>query len=168
MQMTAVRVATLLCALIAGTAFGADKPPCELLTRPQVATVVGDGAIATQYVAEQLPQRRSKGKELAIHVCGWFVKEAQSAVEVRLATAPTDAEAALATLGAHGRKRQDDEQAFGPVSCWSEAAPKEQFPNAACVGNVKGNALKVEFRSNTAMPTIQEAKALFDQAAAGL
>ena len=170
--MNAVHVVTLLSVLAAGSAFGADKSPCDLLTRPQVATVVGGGAIGTQYVREELPERRAKGKALTpIHTCVWSVKETQSVVEVHLVASPLDAKGmsfALTTLGNHGRRFRKDEQKFGNVSCWSEAMPKRQFPNADCVGNVKGNALKVLFRSNSAMPTIQQAKSLFDQAAAGL
>jgi hypothetical protein len=168
----AIRVATLFSVLCAGSALGADKPPCDLLTREQAATVVGAGAIGTQYVLEDLPQRRAGAKELtAIHTCGWFIKETQSAVEVHLVAAPLDEQGmsfALTTLGTHGKRRQSDEQEFGNVSCWAEQAQKPQFPFAACVGNVKGNALKVLFRSNSATPTIQQAKFLFDQAAAGL
>ena len=168
--MNAIRVVTLLSVLAAGSAFGADKPPCDLLTRAQVATVVGDGAIATQYVREELPQRRAKAKDLMpLHTCDWLVKETQSAVEVHLVASLLDAKGmgfALTTLDNHGRR--SDEQEFGAVSCWSQEAPKGQFPNAACVGNVKGNALKVLFRSKTATPAIQQAKSLFDQAAASL
>ncbi len=168
--MNAIRVVTLLSVLAAGSAFGSDKPPCDLLTREQVATVVGAGAIATQYAREELPQRRAKAKELMpIHTCDWLVKETQSAVEVHLVAAPLDPKgmgSALVTLGDHGRR--SDEREFGAVSCWSQEAPKGQFPNAACVGNVKGNALKVLFRSKTATPAIQQAKSLFDEAAASL
>ncbi len=164
--MNAARIATVLFLLAAGSAFGADKPACDLLTREQVAPVMGAGAIATLYVREELPQRRAKTKELTpVHICSWLIKEAQSAVEVHLVVALPEALVALST---HNKTRRDDEQDFGDVSCWSEGSQKLQFPNAACAGTVKGNALKVLFRSNTAMPTIQQAKSLFDQAAAGL
>ena len=169
--MKAVRVATLLSVLGAGSAFGANASPCELLTRPQVASVVGDGAIGMPPFREELPQRR-KAKPLApMQMCVWSVKERQSAVELRVAAAPLDGPAmdfVLDTLSEHGKRRQEDEQDFGSVSCWAEARPKPQFPYAACVGNVRGNALKVQFSSNTASPTILQAKLLFDQAAAGL
>ena len=147
--MNAIRVVTLLSVLVAGSAFGADKLPCELLTRAQVATVVGAGAIATQYAREELPQRRAK-ELMPIHTCDWLVKETQSAVEVHLVAPPLDAKGmsfALTTLGNHGRRHRDDEREFG---------------------NVKGNALKVLYRSKTATPTIRQAKSLFDQAVAGL
>ncbi len=163
--MNAIPVTTILTVLAAGPAFGADKPPCDLLTREQVASVVGAGAIATDYAREELPQR--KAKELTpIHVCGWFVKETQSAVEVRVVAAPADAEAARKALGSHGKRRHELE--FGNVSCWAEDTSKAQFPSTACVGSVKRDALKVLFRSNTATPTIQQAKSLFDEAVAGL
>jgi hypothetical protein len=130
--------------------------------------VVGAGAIATQYAREELPQRRAK--ELTpIHTCDWLVKETQSAVEVHLVAPPLDVKGmtfALTALDNHGRR--GDEQEFGGVTCWSQEAPKGQFPYAACVGNVKGNALKVLFRSKTVTPTLRQAKSLFDQAAAGL
>ncbi len=170
--MNAVRVVTLLSVLTGGSAFGADKPSCDLLTRAQAATVVGAGAIGTQYVREELPQRRAKANEaMPIHTCVWMVKETQSAVEVHLAASPLDAKGmsfVLTSLGNHAKRRHSDEQEFGDVSCWSEELAKTQFPSAACVGNVKGNVLKVLFRSNTATPTIPQAKSLFDQAAAGL
>lgn len=170
--MNAVRVATLLAVLGGGSAFGADKPPCELLTRDEVATVIGPGAIGTQYAREELPQRRAKTNELTpMHTCAWLVKGSQSAVEVHIVAAPLDARGislALTTIGNHGKRRHSDVQEFGNVSCWSEEPARPQFPIAACAGNAKGNALKVLFRSNTATPTIQQAKLLFDQAAAGL
>jgi hypothetical protein len=169
MLVSTLRVAMFLSVLATGPAFAADEPPCELLTRPQVATVVGEGTIGTQYGLEDLPQRRAKGREpTPIDVCVWSVRETQSVVEVHLVVAPPDRELALATLGEHGRRHRDDEQEFGAVSCWSETLPKPQFPSAACVGNVKGNTLKVLFRSKTAKPTIRHAKSLFDLAAAGL
>ena len=170
--MNAVRATALLSVLAAGSALGADKPSCDLLTRAQAATVVGAGAIGTQYVLEELPQRRAKANDFTpIHTCVWMVKETQSAVEVHLVSPPRDAKGmsfVLTSLGNHGKRRHTDEQEFGDVSCWSEDLAKPQFPNAACVGNVKGNVLKVLFRSNTATPTIPQAKSLFDQAAAGL
>jgi len=169
--MSAVRVLALLSVIGAGPAFGADKPTCDLLTRPQVASVVGAGAIGTQYLVEELPLRRKSKEPTRLHTCAWSVKETQSAVEVQRVVAPLDTTAlefAFATLTNRAKRHQDDEQDFNGILCWSELKPNRQFPYAACVANVKGNMLKVQFRSNTGTPTILQAKLLFDQAMAGI
>jgi hypothetical protein len=171
MQMAAVRIATLSCLLAAGSAFAADKPPCALLTRPEVQAVAGPGAIKTQHVLENLPQVTPKSEVTPIHVCNWGIQETQMAVDLRVVSAPLDPKVlalALGTLGAHGKKNEEAAQQFGDVSCWVESLPQKLFPSATCIGNVKGNVLKVTFRSRTVTPAVQQAKTLFDEAAAAL
>ena len=168
--MTAVRIATLSWLLVAGSAFAADKPPCGLLARPEVQAVAGAGAVKAQYIHQELPQRGPKGLT-PIHICNWSVQETQSAVEVWVVAAPMDAKvqsAALTTLGVHGKQLEEDAQQFGDIACWTEALPQKLLPNSVCIGAVKGNVLKVLPKSRTAKPTTPQAKALFDEAAAGL
>src|SRR5689334_21826182 len=91
MPMKVLRIAMLLSSFGAGSAFAADKPPCALLTRPQVQAVAGAGTVKAQYDHPQLPPLSRNSKELVpVHVCNWAVQETQSAVEAWFIAKPLD------------------------------------------------------------------------------